>query len=302
MIYYLGRPISEVIRIDSDYYENIRNHKANLIRALNIEINFDILLGNYREFEENILTMSLQHIIFATELHYELKPQRKELNRRIANFLSSTSSYLDQLLKKMNLIYGENTIKPQSIEKLTNQKYDNCFSYRLMEQFRNYVQHRGLSAPLISVSYIPTKLKSSYQFACTLTPQILKKYLLEDKKISAKVRTEINALSDPIDLKYHIREYFGCINAIHKEVRRILNEDGEIWEKTICGAIDRFKIEFHLKDDNEIVGLAIFKSEAEMPSPVLEKHDIFIDFIEYRKHLQSVNEVRDDVAQGITTG
>ncbi|MCX7000248.1 MAG: hypothetical protein NT106_08150 [Candidatus Sumerlaeota bacterium] len=302
MIYYLGRPISDVIRIDSDYYENIRNHKANLIRALNIEVNFDILLGNYREFEEEILTMSLRHNIFATELHYELRPQRKELNRRIANFLSSARSYLDQLLRNMNMIYGEGAIKPKSIEKLTNQKYDNCFSYRLMEQLRNYVQHYGLAAPSISVSYTATKLKLSSQFACTLTPQTLKKHLLEDKEIKPSVRTEINALTDPIDLKYHIREYFGCINAIHNEVRRTLAEDSDSWEKTIRDAIDRFKIEFHLKDDEETVGLAIFKSEGEPPSTVIEKHDILMKFIEYRKHLQSVNEVRDDVAQSITTG
>jgi hypothetical protein len=122
MIYYLGRPISEVIRIDSDYYENIRNYKANLIRALNIEINFDILLGNYREFEEEILTMSLRHIIFATELHYELKPQRKELNRRIANFLSSSRSYRDQLPQDMNMIYGRDTTKPKNITELINQQ------------------------------------------------------------------------------------------------------------------------------------------------------------------------------------
>jgi hypothetical protein len=81
-----------------------------------------------------------------------------------------------------------------------------------MEIFRDYVQHCGLAAPSISVSHTSTKLKSSSQFACTLTPQIPKKYLLEYKKLSAKVRTEINALPDKD------RKHLQSINKVREDV------------------------------------------------------------------------------------
>jgi len=125
---------------------------------------------------------------------------------------------------------------------------------------------------------------------------------LADSKLTAKIRSEIEALPDSTDLKPHVREYMGCLNQINNHVRTLLQTELPVWEATIRTAIDEFKNHFSLRDDASTVALAIFQCEGEAPVSVSERHDIFMDFIEYRRHLATVNRVIEKLATHFATG
>jgi len=305
MNYYLGMLTLDPKRwhpIDSSRYETIREHKANLLYALEIEERFDILLGNYIEFEEDILKMALRHVVIRKQEPNDWNTQRREMNRRIANFLSSAILYRDHLKHHIRSIFGEGSPQEIGIEKEISFHYDSSFSYRLMEAIRNYVQHRGVAVPSISVMFQLTKLQPGAQVACTVTPQMMKKYLLADPKFKASVQQEIEALPDTTDLKPQIREYMTRLNLLNNWVRSLLNDECSTWEKTIRNTIEEFKERYSLTNDIDTLGLAIFKCEAEAPSSDYEKHDIFIDFIEYRKHLIDTNMVAEKLMNSFATG
>lgn len=110
MNYYLGilaGRSDKWMPISRERYSEIGDHKSNLIHSLEIEEKFDILLGNYREFEEDILKMALHHAIISSYHLQNMNTQRRELNRRIANLLSSARVYLDHLDRHLKMIFGE---------------------------------------------------------------------------------------------------------------------------------------------------------------------------------------------------
>jgi hypothetical protein len=305
MNYYLGTIAlgsDQWFPIDPIHYETIREHKANLIRSLEIEERFDILLGNYREFEEDILKMALRHAVIPTQQANDCHSQRREVNRRIANFLSSARLYLDHLRHDIKSIFGADSTPVKGLKVNISAQFDSSFSYRLMEALRNHVQHRGLAAPSFSVNHQLTELRPGAQVACTVTPQMVKRYLLADSKLTAKIRAEIEALPDSTDLKPHIREYMGCLNRINNQVRALIQAGLPEWEATIRKTIDGFKSHFSLSDDASTVALAIFQCEEEMPCPILERDDIFMDFIEYRTHLANENRVAEELETHFATG
>lgn len=305
MNYYLGMLTLDPKQwhhIDASSYETIREHKANLLYALEIEERFDILLGNYVEFEEDILKMSLRHVVIRKQDPNDLNTQRREMNRRIANFLSSAMLYRDHLKHDIRSIFGKGSPQEIDLEKEISFHYDRSFSYRLMEAIRNYVQHRGVAASSVSVKFQLTELQPGAQVACTVTPHMMKKFLLADPKFKASIRQEIEALPDTTDLKPHIREYMTRLNLLNNWVRSLLNDECSTWETTIRDTIEAFKEQYSLTNDSETLGLAIFKCESEAPSSAYEKHDIFIDFIEYRKHLIDTNRVADKLMRSFATG
>jgi hypothetical protein len=305
MHYYLGKLAlgsSQWFPIEPSHYTTIREHKSHLIRALEIEERFDILLGNFRELEEDILTMALRHAVIPAQQTTDWNAQRRKINRRLANLLSSARLYLDHLRHDAKAILGEDSVEYTELIKGISAHFDESFSYRLMEALRNHVQHRGLAAPSFSVNHQLTEARPGAEVACTVTPQMMKRYLLADSKLTAKIRSEIEALSDATDLKPHVRQYVSRLNQINNKVRVLIAEQCPPWEATIRDAMQEFRDHFSLPADDHAVGLAVFQSESEMPAPITERHDVFMDFIEYRKHLVKVNQVAERLADHFATG
>ncbi len=279
----------------------IRMHKSNLIRTLEIEERFDIVLANYVEFEKEILDRAVEHNLFAKMTPHQMHEDRTALNRRITNLLSSCRLYLDQLRHSIKAIYGEGA-EFDAIEKLTNIEYDKHFSYRLMEAMRNFVQHRGLAASSYSISHQLTDLGNDGRVACTVTPQVICKDLENDPQFKATVKDELRALPNCLDLKPYVREYIECLWRIHSGVRSQLSSGCLLWEQTLRKAIDDFKNHLSISSDDVPVGLAIIYGGSNPPYTIAEKHDVFLDFIERRKYMEKRNVVNKDLSRRFVTG
>lgn len=289
------------VEISQEQYGVIRTAKLNLVRALQIEERFDILLGNYCEFEEVVVSIPIRHNVYAKRESFELDDERRTLNRRIINLLSSCRLYLDQMIHDIAGIFGDESDELVEVKSYTNNEYDAQFSYRLMEALRNYVQHRGLAANSYSVTYHWTELNSDGQLACTVTPELVRQELSGDKKVKSEVRKELQALSKKIDLKPHIRSYIESLCRVHCKVRDLLEFHTKKWEGRIVKAINDYKVQLGISDEKVPAGLALYKLDDES-SKVVEREDIFLKFIDYRKVLENRNTVFPNISARFATG
>ncbi len=182
------------IALPEERYARIRDHKRNLVRALEIEERFDILLANYVEFETEVLGRSVEHNLYSGRDEHQMHEDRLGLNRRIVNLLTACRLYLDQLAHGMSGTFGDGE-ETTAIGAARSREYDASFSYRLMEGLRDYVQHRGLAAGSYSVMQQATGDGRGNQLACTVTPRLVARDLLNDPK-----RTRRNSFSVACEL------------------------------------------------------------------------------------------------------
>ena len=81
----LGAP--DFLDISEEAFQQCQSAYTNLLNVLNIEVTFDLLLENYAEFERDCLGLSHRFLLFRQ--HGESLAPRREINRRMANLLSS---------------------------------------------------------------------------------------------------------------------------------------------------------------------------------------------------------------------
>jgi hypothetical protein len=77
---------------------------------------------------------------------------RLQLNRRVANYLSSVRSYLDQTVHTLSERYGNPSAELTLFEQATNDEYGANADYRFTDQLRNYTQHYGFGLDHIRAS------------------------------------------------------------------------------------------------------------------------------------------------------
>lgn len=127
---------------------------------------------------------------------------------RIQNFLSSVRGFIDTFAHTLSRIYGGDSELCVIFQKLKTQQYDTFFSYRFVEAYRNYVQHRGMPINFLTFTY--ENNKKTFKMIMT------KRELLDDKKISSSKKADIdNNCGDTIDILHHLNEMAGLLFNIH---------------------------------------------------------------------------------------
>jgi hypothetical protein len=293
MIYALGtRTLKgyDTTVITAAEYDFAKASKKNLIEALQIEERYDIVLVNYKEFEDELVTLAVSHSIHADFSSELLSDERRAINRRLINLLSTSRMYLDQLAHSISKIFGKCSSEPNTVKKFINEQYDRNLSYRLMEQLRNFMQHRGLALGGLSIELKKTELQPSGQIAFTITPQIVKQDFVDDPKVKAQIRKDTNTLPDLIDVKPHVRHYIELIGSINEEVRKILDGPSKGWELALCKLIEAYCRERSLDCLKPPRGLSLLTFSEVDPLKCVESDDFFMEFVEHRKVLQDRNK------------
>ncbi len=67
-----------------------------------------------------------------------------DVNRCVLNFLSSVRMFLDHKETELKRLGEVGTQRLANFKRITNQAFDNDFSYRFLYKLRNYVQHCGV--------------------------------------------------------------------------------------------------------------------------------------------------------------
>lgn len=276
---------SVTIKITEQEYKKIKTAKNNLLEIFYIEEKFDILIGNYLEFELDLLKYAAHHMVRGSGTHTELHRGLNQITRRIINLLSTGRLYLDQSIHNLNNIPSIKSINIEEIKKEKNKQYDQYLGYRVMEALRNYVQHRGY--PIQSLTY-NNKLvgkDSNEKYLFSITPYIQVQEFEKDNKFKKEVLKEIKLLGEKVDLKPLMREYVEALWNIHAKIRELLKSDILEWEQLFQNTINKFQSKN--SKIRSIIGLSAVKQNEN--GSYIDSIEIDKFIIEYRQELQRKN-------------
>jgi hypothetical protein len=140
--------------ISDDEYVALTCSLTGIIRMLRVEEQLDLVLENYLDFENGLLSLATRHMISGT-LDYDNHQLDRNLivNRRLSNVLNACRGYLDHTPHHLNGLNDLSGKKIASLSKsfkvFTNIEYEKCLGYRVMEALRNYTQHQGFPTTVL---------------------------------------------------------------------------------------------------------------------------------------------------------
>ena len=276
---------SVTIKITEQEYKKIETARNNLLEIFYIEEKFDILIGNYLEFELDLLKYAAYHMVQGYGAHNELHIELNQIIRRIINLLSTGRLYIDQSIHNLNNISSINSINIEEIKKEKNKQYDQHLGYRAMEALRNYVLHRGYPIQGLTYNNELVEKNQNERYLFSITPYIQIREFEKDNKFKKEILKEIKLLGEKVDLKPLIREYVEALWNIHAKIRELLKLDILDWEQLFQNTISKFQSKN--SKIRSIIGLSAVKQNEDKSYIDSIEIDKFI--IEYRQELQRKN-------------
>lgn len=141
-----------------------------------------------------------------------------EVNRLLANFLSSARLFLDHSETRLARRYGRNSEEFRAFKDATAAEFDSRAEYRIMSKLRNYIQHCGMPLQQIAVSsrYDPDTKESTYRVAVELSVE----HLLSQYNEWGKARADLTASAEDIPLKPLLAPYADSLERIEAAMLR----------------------------------------------------------------------------------
>lgn len=288
---------SVYIKIDEHEYKKIKTVKNNLLEIFYIEEKFDIFIGNYLEFELDLLKYAAYHMVRGYGTHNELHRGLNQIIRRIINLLSTGRLYLDQSIHNLNNIPSIKSVNIEEIKKEKNKQYDQHLGYRAMEALRNYVQHRGYPIQGLTYNNKLVGKDPNEKYLFSITPYIQVQEFEKDNKFKKEVLEEIKRLGEKVDLKPLIREYVEALWNIHAKIRELLKSDILEWEKLFQNTIN--KIPNNNSKIRSNISLSAVKQNED--GSYIDPIEIDKFIIEYRQELQRKNSTFINLSKSYVT-
>ena len=104
-----------------------------------------------------------------------------------------------------------------NFEQYCSNEYDTNFSYRFINQLRNYAQHKGLVVSLVDFNKHLDK-KDNRTVKNNLRIYTNRRELLDDKKFKKEVKAELVNQPDQIDLMEHLPKWMNSLARIHYQL------------------------------------------------------------------------------------
>jgi len=200
------------LEITDEEFGKLKSARPILSAAFSLEENYDLLIGNYVEFEKAALAISIDSVArvrFDYEDMFELKA---DMNRRAVNFLSSARLFLDQILQRVGKIGGNTS----EVKRAMSGEYDQLFEYRFMEALRNHVQHSGSAVHSLTVGGGWDKERQYKEFALEI--MTVRHYLEEDGSFK---KATLNECPEKVDLLLAARRYVESLSLVHDVARQV---------------------------------------------------------------------------------
>lgn len=239
-----GSDGSHSIPIKGEDFAKAQECKEKLLKALEIEEKFNIILENYLEYEKELLDVTLQKAI-----SFDMSDTRDiihRIDRRLINLLSTCRLYLDQVPQDIRTMLGRDSVARKSFQDQRSKEYDSRLGYRVMEALRNYVQHRGLPVHLISYksSWVePITEEDSRHRRQRTVIKINVDRLEEDGSFKKSVFEELKNRGPQVNLKPLVREYITGLMKVHQLLRNELEQHLGQWDRAILDLVKRFRTE-----------------------------------------------------------
>lgn len=246
--YVIGRqPSAPISKAD---YDEILNARRNVLEHLALEDLFDIMMGNYEEFERELLSLALHAATFPEALRdwSEGVDAVQLIARRFANLLTTTQGYCDQVPHSLSSLFGNDSHELATVREYFREEHAAVFGYRVCVELRKYMQHRGTVVHQLNrVGSWVTRPDSSRVRVYSVFPQINVRRLREDAKIKAAVLAdldvggEMTVTGDRLhDLRPFVRGFVSSLGRVHLKVRQLIAENAAHHDAVILRAIERF--------------------------------------------------------------
>ncbi len=239
------------VGITEENYQELKAAVLGMRAACSIEEKFAYVMGNYFDLEREANEQALLGWEKA-QLQYEERIEGlHELNRRIANLLSTCRMYIHQSEGTLSA-YDKLAKKSYSekFKEFTSEQYDSSFSYRLLEEVRNYTQHRDLPSKAIHIllggilddSPSPAKIIATWY-------ELDVEAMIADKRCKKKLISELKTVAmqksgGKINLRHEMKEYVACLNRINEKVRKEFDLMVDGWKSLIMSSLDKPEFEF----------------------------------------------------------
>jgi len=238
--------------ITREDFEAARRAKAMIVAALGIEETFNLVAGNYLEYEDALLGGALECIVYSEGSWSEFTGRIHDINRRMMNLLAAGRAYLDQAAHYLSSTFAETSPECIRFREATNDEYDGRLGYRAMEALRNFALHRGLAVHgLTHDNWSEGEGEERIRYNA-MVPSINPGRLAEEGGFKSAVLTELAALGDRVDLRPLVKEYVAGLAAVHVVVREVTATAVDGADEIVLGHIARYRAE----GEDRVVGLA----------------------------------------------
>lgn len=216
-------------------FTSVRTANNGLATMLGLEEKLEFVLGNYTEYENELLRLALDNLVWAKREWAQHRVAKQIVNRRVINLLSTTRMYLDQVQHDLGAIFTKASAT-DAVKVATNAEYDGSFAYRIMEALRNHVQHRDLPVHELTFPVLFDLDVEPITRHQTAVPLLNPGRLALDRHFKATVLKELLAHGDRVPLTPLIRDYIACITRIHAVVRQVTDPYVAEWDAKIDAA------------------------------------------------------------------
>ncbi|MFM2448226.1 MAG: hypothetical protein RIS44_676 [Pseudomonadota bacterium] len=265
--------------ITEEQFKELAEARIVLAAAFALEESYDLLIGNYVEVEEELLSAAARAAVRDINEYQDLFELRSTINRRVVNLLTTTRLYLDQAPQRLADCAEYPDRARHEFKLRTSEHYDGFFSYRFLDALRNHVQHCGLAVH--RMRHVRKWIGEGGERAMEISVQPFaeRRYLAMDGGFKKKILDEMPA---EVVLTLAMREYMQCIGNLHMLVRRHVADRVSRSRQLVDAQISRYEKE----NDGATIGLTAFRFD---PDGQQESLPLFLDWDDVREKLVSRN-------------
>src|SRR5215210_1944344 len=171
------------------------------------------LVNAYRQFVTTLYTLSRRH---ERGEHLNGLQVQSEMNERASHFLHAWRAFLDQSRRALTSHYGTDSEQVKRFAESCSSEYDGSFSYRFLDQLRNYTQHVGAAVGHVSLGSSMGEVGDPSADRYRLEVNVDRDSLLRWSKLKSAVRKELETMSVRIPLEPHVNALMQSNHRIHQ--------------------------------------------------------------------------------------
>lgn len=282
------------VEISADEYDSAALSRKVLSAALAVEQEWDVLLKNYIELEQDLLSLAVSASVLNASEYRDFFVSTSLVNRRFVNLLTSAKMYVDQVPQSASGAITD-LAKNEVVSKVKSmlaEQYDASFEYRFMEALRNFVQHRGAAVRSVSFGGAWTPEFNRKWNESRISPYALRETFVSDKSFKRAVFEE---MPEKVNLTSAVRHYLERLGLVHKNLRTMLASQVEPARSLINNLIQKYRGVYSGKP----IGLAAhcFNNGNEVGHVAL-----FLEWDDVRQHLTMENSTLINISKRTVTG
>jgi len=231
-----SKTFKEVRKLSASEYADYKEAARTLMRLPNDQDRFQDVLSAFVEYMD---VVTHHEDLLRDHRSFNGALLKRELNSRLSNYLRATRSFVDHSDKALSDRYGKKSAQRSAFIAATHEVYDGRFSYRLLEQVRNYTQHVGEAIGHISFGWrtLDPEAKTAEPFLDIYFDRDRILEWMKRKNLKASFRPELAQQPEKIPVTEQLHGTTGCINYLNRVVIMQQLEDIDVAAKHIEGFV-----------------------------------------------------------------